>query len=225
MGLLGSAVLAIWNDVAPGGDDEFVHWHTREHIPERVGVPGFLRGRRAVAVSGNPKYFTLYETESVDTLRGGAYVARLNDPTPWTRRSLPLFRNTMRTACRVRLSLGEGVGGALATLDLGPESGREEELDAWLTSSTLPAISERPGVVGAHFCRADVAATEVRTEEKKLRDQPDALARWVLLLEAIDAPVLESVCGDFLSAEALARRGAAPGLSLAVYLLQYVLGR
>jgi hypothetical protein len=32
MALLGSAVLAIWNDIAPGGDDEFIHWHTREHI-------------------------------------------------------------------------------------------------------------------------------------------------------------------------------------------------
>ena len=225
MGLMGSAVLAIWNDIAPGGDDEFVHWHTREHIPERVGVPGFLRGRRYVAVSGSPEYFTLYETESIDTLSGPAYLARLNDPTPWTRRSLPLFRNTKRTACRVTLSLGEGVGGALATLDLGPEAGRDEELGAWLTGTTLPAIYERPGVVGAHLCQADVATTQVRTAEKELRQQPDTLARWVLLLEAGDAPILESVGLDFLSADALARRGAAPDPLLAIYRLQYLLAK
>src|SRR5574341_1796121 len=209
MGLLGSAVLAIWNDIAPGGDDEFIHWHTREHIPERVGVPGFLRGRRYVAVSGSPRYFTLYETESIDSLSGPAYVARLNDPTPWTRRSLALFRNTKRTACRVRVSLGAGVGGALATLDFGPEAGRDEELSAWLTGTTLPAISDRPGVVAAHLCQADVAATQVKTEEKKLRDRADALARWVILLEGTEADILESVCRDFVSVDALARRGAA----------------
>lgn len=225
MPLMGSAALAIWNDIAPGGDDEFLHWHTLEHIPERVGVPGFLRGRRCVAVAGGPKYFTLYETESIGTLSGPAYVARLNDPTPWTRRSLPLFRNTKRTACRVSLSLGEGVGGVLATLDFGPEAGRDEELGAWLVGTTLPAIYERPGVVGAHLCQADVAATKVGTEEKKLRQEPDALARWVLLIEGGDAARLESVCLDFLSGDALARRGAAPDSALGIYQLQFLLAR
>jgi hypothetical protein len=225
MALLGAAVLAIWNDIAPGGDDEFIHWHTREHIPERVGVPGFLRGRRYVAVSGSPRYFTLYETESVETLSGGAYAARLNDPTPWTRRSLPLFRNTKRTACRVSASVGVGVGGALATLDFGPEPGREQELQAWLSATTLPVMSERPGVVGVHFCQADVEATQVKTEEKKLRDRADELARWVLLLEGTAPEPLEEACGEFVTAEALARRGATAGSSLAVYRLQYALAR
>jgi len=225
MALLGSAVLAIWNDIAPGGDDEFVHWHTREHIPERVGVPGFLRGRRYLAVSGHPRYFTLYETESLDTLSGGAYLARLNDPTPWTRRSLPLFQNTKRTACRVRVSLGVGVGGALATLDFGPEPGRDEELHASLSGTTLPALAERPGVVGAHLCQADVGATQVKTEEKKLRDRPDELARWVLLLEGTDPGLLESLCRHFVNPDALARRGATPDSSLATYRLQYALTR
>jgi hypothetical protein len=124
MALLGKGVLAIWNDIAPGGEAEFNHWHTRERVPERVGVPGFLRGRRYVAVSGSPKYFTLYETESVETLAGSEYLARLNDPTPRTRRALPLFRNTNRTACRVTLSqTGLGtqdarVEGALGTYTL-----------------------------------------------------------------------------------------------------------
>jgi hypothetical protein len=225
MGLLGAGVLAIWNDIAPGGDDAFIHWHTREHIPERVAVPGFLRGRRYVAVSGGPAYFTLYETESVDTLRGPAYVARLNDPTPWTRRSLPLFRNTKRTACRVSHTHGVGAGGALATLDFGPATGRDGELQAWLGGSTLPAIAERPGVVGAHLCLADVDATQVKTEEKKLRDSADQLARWVLLVEAADPAILESIARDLVSAEALARHGAGADSALGIYRLQYLLAR
>ncbi len=225
MPLLGSAALAIWNDIAPGGDDEFLLWHTREHIPERVGVPGFRRGRRYLAVAGSPKYFTLYETDSIDTLSGPAYLARLNDPTPWTRRSLPLFRNTKRTACRVSVSLGEGVGGALATIDFGPEAGRDEELRAWLVGTTLPAIYERPGVVGVHLCQADVAVTRVGTEEKKLRQEPDVLARWVLLIEGGDTGRLEAVCLDFLSSDALARRGAAPDPAHGIYQIQFLLAR
>src|SRR5262245_29442287 len=148
MALLGPAVLAFWNDVADGRDAEFVHWHSREHIPERVGIPGFLRGRRGVAVAGRPRYFTLYETESLATLSGPDYVARLNAPTPWTQRALPLFRNSKRSACRVTLSLGAGVGGALATLELGPAPGREGELRDRLTKHLLPSIAERPGLIG-----------------------------------------------------------------------------
>jgi hypothetical protein len=125
----------------------------------------------------------------------------------------------------VSLSLGEGVGGALATLDFGPEAGREEELGAWLAGTTLPAIYERPGVFGAHLCQADVAATQVGTEEKKLRQEPDALARWVLLIEGGDAAQLESVCLDFLSGDALARRGAASDPTLGIYQLQFLLAR
>jgi len=225
MALLGSAVLAIWNDIAAGCDEAFIEWHNREHIPERVGVPGFLRGRRYAAVSGRPAYFTLYETESLATLSGGAYVARLNDPTPWTRRSLPLFQNTKRTACRVSLSLGVGVGGALATLDLEPEAGRADELRVWLTGTALRATVERPGMTGAHLCEADVAATQVETEEKKLRDRADDLAHWVLLLESVDAVILGSVCRDVLNNVALARHGATADASFALYRLQFALAR
>ncbi|MBI4636138.1 MAG: hypothetical protein HY727_07290 [Candidatus Rokubacteria bacterium] len=225
MTLLGQGFLAIWNDIAPGGDAEFNHWHTREHVPERVGVPGFLRGRRYAAVSGSPAYFTLYETESVSVLASPGYLARLNDPTPWTRRSLTLFRNTKRTACRVSASLGRGVGGALATLELGPMAGRDEELRAWLTGTALPGIVNRPGITGAHLGEADLEVSRVKTEEKKLRDAPDAVARWVVMVDGVDAPTVTDACAQFVSPAAVARHGAARDTLLAVYRLAYCLSR
>lgn len=225
MGLLGKGILAFWADISLGGEAEYNHWHTREHIPERVGIPGFRRGRRYVAVSGSPKYLMFYETDTVETLASPAYLTRLNDPTPWTRRMLPLFRNSNRTCCRVTLSLGQGVGGLMATLRLGPQVGREEELRAWLTGTMLPALIERPGIVGAHFCEADLAATRVRTEERKLRDREDDAARWVVLVEGTESETVEAACQDHLSPEALGRRGAAPETALAVYCLLYCLRR
>jgi hypothetical protein len=225
MGLLGGAVLAIWNDVAAGGEAEFDHWHTREHIPERVGVPGFLRGRRYVALSGAPAYFTLYETERLETLSEGAYIARLNDPTPWTSRALPLFRNTSRSACRVTFTRSLGVGGTLATLRLGPVAGREDALRGWLTTRALPALAEAPGIVGAHLVEAEAAATRVPTRERALRSREDEIARWVVLVESgTPAPMAETVAGA-LGPEALDLNGAAPGAALGVYRLLYCLGK
>jgi hypothetical protein len=36
MALLGRGVLAIWNGIAAGYEGEFLEWHVKEHIPERV---------------------------------------------------------------------------------------------------------------------------------------------------------------------------------------------
>ena len=57
MSLAGSGAVCIWHDIEPEATDEFYQWHNREHMPERVGIPGFLRGRRYIAVAGAPLYF------------------------------------------------------------------------------------------------------------------------------------------------------------------------
>jgi hypothetical protein len=100
MSLLGNSAVAIWNDVAPEGLAEFYEWHHREHMPERVGIPGFLRGRRYIAVRGAPEFFTLYEATSTAVLAGPHYLERLNNPTPLTRHVIPkYFRNMVRGVC------------------------------------------------------------------------------------------------------------------------------
>jgi hypothetical protein len=225
MALLGAGVLAIWVDVAPGGEAEFNHWHTREHAFERVSVPGFERARRYVAISGSPKYFMLYETEAVETLSGPAYISRLNDPTPWTARVLPLVRNTNRTACRVTVSLGQGIGGVLATFRLAPVSGRGDELRAWLTGTALPAVANEPGVVGAHLCEADLSVTRVPTQERRLRGREDDVASWVVLVESTDTAPAETAYANLLSIDAILRHGAAEDTAQGIYRLLYCLPR
>ena len=222
MSLLGKGFLAIWNDIAAGGEPNFHHWHTKEHVPERVGVPGFLRGRRYEAVTGRPKYFTLYETQSIDVLASPAYVERLNHPTPWTRRSVAEFTNTNRTACRVTAAEGRGVGGALATLQLGPRPGSEATLRDWLAAA-LPRLAARPGIVGAALGEADLGTTLVPTEERKLRAEADKVAAWVVLVEGQYPDEVASACREMLGPDALGGQGATPGADLAVYRLLFSL--
>ena len=50
MSLAGSGAVCIWHDIAPEATDEFYQWHNREHMPERVGIPGFRLGRRYIAL-------------------------------------------------------------------------------------------------------------------------------------------------------------------------------
>jgi hypothetical protein len=223
MALLGRGFLAIWNDVAPGADAEVDRWYVGEHAAERLGVPGFLRGRRHVAIEGRPTYFTLYETTDAKVLQSPPYIARLNDPTPWTQKALALFRNTNRTACDVTWSQGRGTGGVMATLRLAAGSGSEARLRNWLGTTALPAALARPGIVAASLGEVDLTSTRVPTTERRLRDREDEVAAWVVLIDGIDAESVQTALRAHLSPALLESAGAVPGSTQGLYRLQYAL--
>jgi hypothetical protein len=203
MGLRGDGVVAIWNGIRPEGRAEFYEWHNREHMPERVAIPGFLRGRRYVAADAHPEFFTLYETRSVTDLSGPDYLARLNAPTDWTRRATRHFTDTARSLCRVELSLGTGMGGWMMTW-------RFESLPS--KDPVLQSLATAPGIVGVHLCIADRAASGIETEEKKGRPK-NAVPPYVLMVEGgADRQALEEASAS------ISIGGAERGL----YRLQYV---
>src|SRR6201997_2495533 len=78
-------ILAIFNNVAPGREDEFEAWFQHEHLAERIAVPGFLFGRRHEAIAAQPRYFNFYVTRSAAVLNSAAYLERLDAPTALTR--------------------------------------------------------------------------------------------------------------------------------------------
>ena len=47
MPLLGSAAMLLAFDLDAGATAEHDDWHTHEHLPERLAIPGFLRGTLA----------------------------------------------------------------------------------------------------------------------------------------------------------------------------------
>ena len=222
MSLAGTAVLAIWNGIKPGGEDEFVAWHVREHIPERVGLPGFLRGRRYVAVDGAPKFFNFYETQRVEDLSSSHYLARLDHPTPWTKAVVATFTDTSRTICRVESSVGTGDGAAIETIRLGSSLDARRFMQN-VKNLVTPLPSERVGIVSVHLLRGDNDASNRPTEEKKLRAAADEIAEWILLIEATDVERLTDLRRSSLGNDALLKAGARADLKRGIYRLQYAL--
>jgi hypothetical protein len=49
MGLRGKGMLITFTEVDPADELDFNEWYNREHIDERVALPGFRRARRYVA--------------------------------------------------------------------------------------------------------------------------------------------------------------------------------
>jgi hypothetical protein len=224
MALAGQGVLAIWNGIADEAEADFAAWHVREHIPERVAVPGFLRGRRYVAEVGAPRYFNFYETETPETLVAPAYLERLNAPSDWTRRVVRHFRDTSRTVCSVAASLGMGDGAFVGTVRLTSRPGAGNLARQVAASVAEPVLAE-PGIVAVHLLEGQ-ADSGGQTAEKALRDRPDQQAAWILLIEATDCKPLERVFARHASRDILAAAGADHGNDeRGIYRLQYALSR
>ena len=185
MSLAGTGVVAIWHDLLPEAKSDFYEWHNREHMPERVGIPGFRRGRRYVALRGTPEFFNLYEADTPEVLGGRDYLDRLNSPTDWTKRVVPSFRNVARSICRVVYSSGVGSGGVIATVRFDVDATRRAfTLDA-LATRLLPALALRTGIAGVHLCLADEAVSNVETAEKRARADATLVPTWIVLIEGI----------------------------------------
>jgi hypothetical protein len=45
MTLLGQGAFVAWHGIAAGREVDYDRWHTHENMLERIGIPGFLRGR------------------------------------------------------------------------------------------------------------------------------------------------------------------------------------
>src|SRR3954469_20132037 len=84
MTMPGSGCFIAWCDVQLGRETEHDHWHTHEHMIERVAIPGFRRGLRYRSLMGSPRLCIIYEVDSLQTLASPAYLERLNNPSPWT---------------------------------------------------------------------------------------------------------------------------------------------
>lgn len=213
--LAGEAVVAIWNGIEPDAREQFYDWHVNEHMPERVGIPGFRRGRRYIAADAptQPEFFTLYEADTMPVLRGSNYADRLNDPTPATKAVTAKFTDTFRALAHVLVSHGPGIGGAMLTIRFDCD---EPHLIA--VRAMVRAAAQATRVTGAHLCRADTAASLIRTTETRDRTDIRPPPACFILVEATDPEALT----DILLDRALLGAGAAGPFVRGTYRLEYV---
>lgn len=194
MGLKGSAFLAIWHDIEDGAHEEYIEWHTREHMPERLSIPGFKTGKRLHAPAAARYVFgTIYAGETVETFRSPAYLDRLNNPTPWTAAVAPSFRNFLRVACERIAAAGSGDGGSMATIrfDLSGNKG-EEVLRAEAQALADKMLAVR-GVACVHIGISRSEVSSVRTRETELRaEMNEGGFDVVVLIEGSSTPGLLS---------------------------------
>lgn len=176
----GDGFLAIWSDVEAAQETDYLHWLTREHTAERMGVDGFLAVRvfRALLPQVN-RFLIVYELEAPEALSGPSYLARLNAPTPWSQRIMPILGNFRRGGGRRLTSQGSGRGGCVAALTDGARQDAE----------ILTALAAQDRIAAVHLLRTDQEKTAIRTHEKALRPQDESFAA-LLLVEGLESAAL-----------------------------------
>jgi hypothetical protein len=218
MSLLGKAAVAMWWNVRPEQRSEFGDWHSHEHFPERMSIPGFRRGSRWTSTLEGEGFFVLYELDQYETLTSKGYLDRLNAPTAWSTRMMPHHLGMVRSQCRVAASFGGGAARSLATIRLSPDPGRETDLKAAVVGM-LRELAPKPGLAGAHLLLTDTPETSSPTTEQQIRGA-DGAADWIVLLSGYDPDVVERVLADQLSSSALHLAGARENSTIGRYALE-----
>jgi hypothetical protein len=221
MSLLGEAAVAMWWNIRPEQRAEFGDWHSHEHFPERMSIPGFRRGSRWTSTLEAEGFFVLYELEQYETLTSKGYLDRLNAPTPWSTKMMPHHQNMVRSQCRVAASFGGGVAASLATVRLSPDAGRETELKTALVEM-LRELAPKPGLTGAHLLLTDTPKMNSPTTEQQIRGS-DGTADWTVLLSGYDPDAVQEVVAGRLSSSSLHRAGAREDSTIGRYRLAFAM--
>jgi hypothetical protein len=89
----GNAVLLVTVEIDPADDEEFNRWYDEEHVPEKLGEPGYLAARRFRDAGEDNKYLVIYELDEAVT----ATRPPRGDPSQQSRDLMARWRQWSRT--------------------------------------------------------------------------------------------------------------------------------
>ncbi|SAL06019.1 hypothetical protein AWB78_07832 [Caballeronia calidae] len=181
-----SGILAIWNDCTEGREAAYEHWYQHEHLPERLGIPGFRVGRRYEAIDARLRFLTAYEVDHLDVLGSKEYRQRLENPTEQTTAIVKNgFVNMSRTVCARSQIRGDIRGSIVVTATL-----REGDPTSWFDSLE----SSRYFSDGATHSEIWLSSenSDARTKEELLRGRDAKIVACLYLEYLRKEPAIQS---------------------------------
>ncbi|MDN7863554.1 hypothetical protein QZM19_09110 [Burkholderia multivorans] len=177
--------LCVWTDIDPAHEADFNAWYDREHMQERVAIPGFTHARRFRATDRGPrKYLALYVTDTLDVFRGDAYRRAFAQQTAWSLANFERMTGTQRRVGELTIEAGDGEGAHLALFVLPPE-----RIDAAQLRARFDAALCEPGVHAARLFRTTPELSAPIGADAAARPAADAL----VLIEGSDAAAARRV--------------------------------
>ncbi|EDP66842.1 hypothetical protein BAL199_17313 [alpha proteobacterium BAL199] len=206
MGLLGTGMLITFTEVAPQDEMDFNEWYNREHVDERVFMPGFKRARRYVAADSatKVKYFATYETDTVRDLCAPEYMKLLGNQSDWSKRVMAKFTHFDRLTLTCTVDLAHGISGAAGLARFFPADEHKPALRELLRDSLLPELGGRAGMHGAVLMEndLDVVAEGMRAQGKPV--PADLKQEWVVILEGSTPAIVGAALAEGFDDDRLA---------------------
>lgn len=184
----GTGILMSSMEVLPQEDADFNTWNDREHMAERVAIPGFIEARRYASVDTPTRYLQIYNTRDSAVLDGPAYRAALARQTAWSMHHITRFITPTRVVGRLAHSQGTVRGVAVLLLRLRPAG----------AAAMLPALAgllellQLPGAGAIHFVEADPALSRPITADADYVGAQDCY----VVLECTGVPAAQKILAD-----------------------------
>ena len=174
-------LLAVWLHVPSEREDEFNAWYNTEHIAQITSIPGFINGRRYMALEGVPKYLALYEMQDETVATGQEFQQVLTKPTPWSARMRNFYGdNRIRNTYRLMFSAGEAPAKDapyiyIVKTDIAADI--EPDFNDWYNKEHAPALASVPGCFRARrFLAVDGQPKYMAAYELEHPDVPKSVA-------------------------------------------------
>ncbi len=200
-------MLMIWTNVPADAEADFNRWYDREHVAERVAMPGFLFGRRYRAAIDAPlRYLALYGTQDIEALSSPGYLAVLGQQSPWSQAVLARMTDTRRLVGTVTRRHGAGHGAKLMAGLLAVPAEEAAAMRDLLDDGLLKPAAALDGVTSAWVLEADSALSRPVTPGAAIPD-PNGPLTWLVVIEAgsVDAfPAVRIGCGAAMAKTKLA---------------------
>ena len=192
----GKGLFIVLLDMPASIEEEFNRWYDQEHLPQQLGLPGFLNAARYVAVKGGPKYMACYQLDSPEAMNTPECIDSRGNPTEWTKKiGLPGSADRVFATVYQQIFPAE-VTQAVAASDLAPviQMGRmdidpatEDEFNDWYNTVYIPNYEKVPGCIrGRRYTRVTALneqpkyATVYEFEHEKVSESPE----WATAREA-----------------------------------------
>lgn len=172
----GSGLIFTEFDALPEVQPELGAWHSDEHVPERLAIPGVRSARRYASIGDPHHYCAFYRAETADVFAAPAYQALFANQSEATLRVTAGIKGTRFVGDIVR-EHGTGYGGLMRRFRISAEPAQDEAVVAWFDAS-LAALPGTPG-----FARVLLASPR--------RGLPNVTdPSWIALVEGYDAEAL-----------------------------------
>jgi hypothetical protein len=183
-----AAQLFVWSDIDPDHEADFNLWYDREHMEERVRLPGFSGARRYRAVSTSARrYLALYRADALDCFTTDAYRKAFTQQTNWSNLNFSRMSNTRRRVMSVALEAGFGAGGNLAMVVLNATQA-DLTLDSAQIEKIMGEIMDIEGVLHAQYLVPDTTlSTPLPSEDTNVRVLAPAI-----VIDATTEPAAEA---------------------------------